>query len=95
MLQNKCLYQVPNCFGNIASKKSKHKFYNSTVQEISKGGGDCATKVGSLCACFVDMGDPVKTQVENCISKIFGFQGQTIDVSDQAVFHLNCLGLRD
>ena len=63
VLQNKCLYQVPNCFGNIASKKSKHKFYNSTVQEISKGGGDCATKVGSLCACFVDIVSPVKNKV--------------------------------
>ena len=31
---------------------------------------------------------PVKTQVENVMSKIFNFRGQTIDMSDQAVFNL-------
>ena len=36
--------------------KKKHKFYNSKVQAISIRGGDCATKVGALCAYFVDMG---------------------------------------
>ena len=41
----------------------KHKLYNTTVQEISIGGGDFTTKVGSLCDYFVDMGSPVKTQV--------------------------------
>ena len=44
---------------------------------------------------FVDMVVPVKTQVENGISKIFDFRCQTIDVSDQAVFILKDLGLHD
>ena len=37
---------------------------------------------------FVDMGAPVKTQAENGLSNLFDFQGQTIHVSDQAVFIL-------
>ena len=45
------------------STNEKHKFYNSTVQAISIGVGDCATNVGALCARFVDMGAPVKNQV--------------------------------
>ena len=60
---NKCSYQVPAMVGTNDSTNEKHKFYNSTVQAISIGGGDCATKVESICACFVDMGAPVKTQV--------------------------------
>ena len=32
------------------------------------------------------MGSPIKTQVENELSKIFDFQVQNIDVSDQANF---------
>ena len=43
-----------------ASTNEKHKFYNSTVRDISKGGGYCATKVGSLCAHLVDLGALVK-----------------------------------
>ena len=73
----------------------KHKFYNSTVQAISIVGVDCDTKVGSLCARFVDMRAPVKTQVENGLSEIFDFQVQTTDVSDQAVFILKDSGLID
>ena len=65
-----------------ASTNEKHKLYNSTVQAISRGWGDCATNVGALCARFVDMGDPVKTQIKNALSKLFNFQVQTIDVSD-------------
>ena len=34
---------------------------------------------------------PRKSQVENGISKLFDFLGQTIDVSEQAVFTLNDL----
>ena len=71
----------------------KHKFYNSTVQAISRGGGYCATKFGVMCAHFLDMGSPVKTQVENGLSKLFDFQGRTIDTSKQAVFTLNNSGL--
>ena len=41
------------------------------------------------------MVDPVKTQVENELSKFFNFRGQTIDVSDQAIFTLKYLGLHD
>ena len=67
------------------SKNENKKFYNSMVQTISRGGGECATKVGSLCAHFVDIGSPVKTQVENWLSKLLYFRGQTIDVSDQDI----------
>ena len=56
------------------------------MQAISRGGGYGATKFGALCDRFVDMGVPVRTQVENAFYKIFGLQGQTIDVTDQAVF---------
>ena len=74
--------------GTNSSTNENHKFYNSTVQAISRGGGDCATKFGSLCDRFVDMGALCKTQVGNGISKLFDFQGQTIDVSGQAVLIL-------
>ena len=39
------------------------------------------------------MGDPVKSQVENGLSKIFYFRGQTIYMSDQAMFILKDSGL--
>ena len=61
--------------GTNASTNKKHKFYKSTVQAISRGVGDCVTKVGDLCAHFVDIGSPVKTQLENVLSKIFDFLG--------------------
>ena len=88
IIRNRYSYQVPDMIVTNASTNKNNKFYNSTVQAISIGGRDCATKVGSVCACFVDMGSPVKTQVENGLSKIFDFRGQTIDVSNQAVFIL-------
>ena len=44
---------------------------------------------------FLNMGDLVKTQVGNGLSKIFGLPSQTIDVSDQAVFTLKDFFLRD
>ena len=74
--------------GTNNSTKENHKFYNSMVQAIQREEGDCVTNVVSLCDCFVDMGAPLKTQVGNWLSKILGFQGQNIDVSDQAVFTL-------
>ena len=37
----------------------------------------------------------VKTQVENGISELFDFRGQTIDASDKSVFILKYLGLND
>ena len=46
-------------------------------------------------AFLVDMGPPVKIQVENGLSKLFDFRGQTVDVSDQAVLILKDLGLCD
>ena len=70
---------------NNASKKEKHKFYNATVPTISIVVGDCATNIGAMCARFFDMGSPMKTQVENGLSKLLGFGGQTIDMSDQVV----------
>ena len=65
------------------------------MQAISRGGGDCATKIGALCSLFVDMGSLVKTKVENVLSNISDFRGHTIDVSDQAVFILKDSGLHD
>ena len=62
---------------------------------ISRRGGDCAIKVGSLCARFVGMISPVKKKVEIGLSKLFDLQGQTIDVYDQSVFTLKYLGLHD
>ena len=44
---------------------------------------------------FFDMGSPVKTQVENGLSTLFDFRGQTINTSDQAVFTLNDSGRHD
>ena len=55
IVRNRYSYQVPSMVGTNASKNEKHKFYNSTVQAISRGGGYFATKVGALCANFVDM----------------------------------------
>ena len=81
--------------GTNASKNEKHKFYKSTVQAISRGGGYCATNVGAMCARFVDMGAPVKIQVENELSKLFDFRGQTINTSDQAVLTLKDSGLHE
>ena len=91
--RNTYSYQVPAMVGTNAYTNKNYKFYNSTVQAISRGGGYCATKVGDMCAWFVDMGPPVETQVENGLSKLFNFRGQNIDVSDQAVFTLNDSGL--
>ena len=59
ILQNICSYQVPSMVETNASTNEKHKFYKSTLQAISRGEVDCTTKVGSLCARFVDMGAPV------------------------------------
>ena len=58
-----CSYHVPEMIGTNYSTNKKRKFYNSTVQAISRGGGDCATKAGALYTSFSDMGSPVKTQV--------------------------------
>ena len=92
---NICSYQVPEKFGTNASTNEKHKFYNSTMQAISRGGGDCATKIGPLCARFVDMVAPVKTKVGNGLSMIFDLRGHNIDVSEHAVFILKDSGLHD
>ena len=81
--------------GTNSSTNKKHNLYNSTVQAISIGGLDCTTKVGALCDHFAYMGAPFKTQVENGLNDIFNFWFQTIDVSDQAVFTLNDVGLHD
>ena len=82
------LYQVPDTVGTNSSTNENHKFYNSTVLAISRGEGYFSSKVGDLCAHFVDMGYPVKNQVENGLSKLFDFRGKTMDRSDQAVFAL-------
>ena len=60
---NKCSYQVTDMVVTNAYTNEKNRLYNSTVQAISRGVRYCNTKVGALCASFVDMGTPVKTQV--------------------------------
>ena len=90
---NRCSYQVPAMVGTNDFTNENNKFYNSTVQVISIGVGNYTTNFGSMCDYFVDMGSPVKTQVEIGLSKIFDLQGHTIDVSDQAVFILQYSGL--
>ena len=72
--------------GTNDSTNKKNKFYNSTVQVISRVGGDCSTKFGALCTRFVYMKAPVNTQVENELCKIFDFWVQTIIVSDKDSF---------
>ena len=74
--------------GTYDLTNKKNKFYNSTVQVISRRGGYCVAKVGALCSCFYDIGSPVKTQVKNGHNKLFVFRVETIDVSDQTVFTL-------
>ena len=68
--------------------KENHKFYNSTVQFISREGADCTTNILALCARFVYMGAPVKARVLNGLINILDLRVQTIDMSDQAVFNL-------
>ena len=95
ILRNRCSYQVPDIVGINDYTNKNHKFYNSTVQATSRGGGYCAKKVGALCASFVEMGAPVKIQVENGLSKLLDLLGQTIDTSDQSDFTLKDKGLHD
>ena len=65
------------------------------MQAISRGKRYCAKKVGALCACYVGIGSRVKTHVENGLSKLFDFWGQTIDLSDQENFILKDSDLHD
>ena len=95
IVRNIYSYQVPAMVGTNASTKEKHNLYNSTVQAISRGGGDSSTKVISLCARVFYMGTPVKTQAENGPSKLFDLRGQTLDTSDQEIFILKDSGLHD
>ena len=81
-------YLVPAMVGTNASTNEKHKFYNSTVQAISRGGEDLYAKFGALCACFVDKVSPVKTQVGNGLIKLLYFRYQTINMYKQDVFAL-------
>ena len=57
------------------------------VQEIPRGGGYCATKVGDLCGNFFDIRPLVKTQVENGLDNLFDSRGKNIDVSDQSILY--------
>ena len=93
--RNRYSYQVSAMVGTNASTDENNKFYNSAVQVISIEGGDYATKVGALCARFVDMGSPVTTQVGNLLSKLLDFRYRTIDMYGQAVFSLKDPGLHD
>ena len=56
-------YQVPAMVVTNAYTNEKHNFYKSILHAVSRGGGDCTKTFGALCARFVDMGSPVKTQV--------------------------------
>ena len=48
----------------------KRNFYHKMVQAILRGGVDYDTNVGFMSACFVYMGDTVKTQLENGLEKL-------------------------
>ena len=74
---NRCSYQVPEMVETNNSTKEENDFNysTSTVQAISRGVGDRATKVVSTCARFVEIISPVKTQVENGSNKLFNFWG--------------------
>ena len=85
---NRCPYLVTSMVGTNNPTNEKDKSYKKTAQAIIRRGQDCATKVGALCARFVDIVDPVKTHVKNGLNKIFDLQGQSIDVSDQDLFVL-------
>ena len=61
------------------------------VQAIS----NWATKFGALCACFLNMAAPEKTQVENGLNKLLYLWGQTIAVAEQAVLILEDLSIHD
>ena len=65
------------------------------MQSISRVGGDCTKKGGALCAYFIGMVSPMKNQVVNGMSKLFGFRGKTIYMSYQAVFSLKDSSIRD
>ena len=58
IVQNRYSYQIPAMVGTNASTNKNYKLYNSTVQNISRGEGYYTTKVGALCARFVDMESP-------------------------------------
>ena len=64
MVWNRISYQVPVTVGTNAYTNKKNFFYNSIVQSTEGGGGYGASKVGAVCDCFVDMGFPIKIQVE-------------------------------
>ena len=53
VVRNRCWYQVPEIVGTNASTNENHKFYNSKVQAISRGGVYCAIEVGALCIHFL------------------------------------------
>ena len=93
---------MENMFISSSSNVWNQRFHKQKPQVlelngavISSGGVDCATKVGALCAQFVEILAPVKPQVENCLSNIFNLWVQTIGVSDQDVFTLKDSGLHD
>ena len=50
------------------------------LQDISRGGGDCATKVVAVCFHFFDMRASVKIPVENGLSNLFDLGGYPINV---------------
>ena len=50
--------------GTNASRNENYKFYKSAVQDISRGRGYFATKIGALYARFVEKGPTLNTQVK-------------------------------
>ena len=87
---------IPGSSNGCNHRFYRHKqiFYNSKVQAISRGGGDCHKHYGCLCALFY-IGEPIKTQLKIGMIKLFNLRGHIIDVYDQAVFTLNDQGLHD
>ena len=71
---NRCSCQIPTIFGTNTSTNEKHKLYNSTFQAISRGGGYCATNVGSLCAVLL-IWDPqlkIRQKIGSVTSLVYG-----------------------
>ena len=67
MVWNRYSNQFPAMVGTRYSTNKKHMFYNSMVQVILIGVGDCITNIGCLCDRFVDMGALVITRVGNVL----------------------------
>ena len=77
--------------GTNASTNENHKFYNSTVQAISIGGGDCATNFGDLCACFFIWEPRLKSRCKMVSLRSFVSEGRPLMCLNEPFFTLKDL----